>query len=76
MYREYAAEKNLTILSKIILLIDVDIIAVINIISLNRLIDGGAAIFLAVNINHHIVRVGIINIIPFVKYRLRVDVIS
>lgn len=45
-------------------------------VSLNRLIDGGAAMFLAVNINHHIVNTGINTIIPFVMYRLRVDVIS
>lgn len=43
-----------------------DIIEVINIISLNRLIVGGAAIFLAVNINHHIVKIGIKAIRPLV----------
>lgn len=42
-------------------------IDVINIISLSRLIDGGAAIFTDKNKNHHIDRVGQIDIIPFVK---------
>jgi hypothetical protein len=46
--------------------------AVINMISLIRLIEGGAAIFLAVNKNHHSVNVGATTIIPFVRYRLRV----
>lgn len=32
--------------------------------------------FLAVNRNHHIVSVGIRAIKPFVRYRLRVEVIS
>jgi len=45
-------------------------------ISLNKLIDGGAAIFAAVNINHHIDMVGLIHIKPFDKNILRVDVIS
>jgi hypothetical protein len=49
-----------------------DIVAVINIISLNRLIDGGAAIFTEENINHHIVILGINIIIPFIKNILRV----
>lgn len=53
-----------------------DIIEVINIISLSRLIVGGAAIFLAVNMNHHIVRDGIKTINPLVRYNLRVEVIS
>jgi hypothetical protein len=53
-----------------------DMIEVINIISLNRLIVGGAAMLLAVNINHHIVKIGIKDIIPLVIYRLRVEVIS
>ena len=52
--------------------IDLDIVAVIKIISLRRLIDGGAAILAAVNINHHIVIIGLIVIRPFVKNILRV----
>jgi hypothetical protein len=67
---------NLTRLRRIILIIDDDIIEVINIISLNKLIDGGAAMLLAVNKNHHMVRVGRRSIIPLVKYNLRVEVIS
>ena len=51
-------------------------IAVNKIISLNRLIDGGAAIFQAEKINHHIDRIGNDTIIPLVKYILRVWVIS
>lgn len=51
-------------------------VAVINEISLNRLIEGGAAIFAAVNINHHIVIIGLIVISPFVRNILRVWVIS
>lgn len=37
-----------------------------------RLIVGGAPIFVALNINHHIVRVGSIVIIPFLRNILRV----
>lgn len=58
--------KNLTSPSNRILHAVADITEVINITSLNRLIVGGAAIFLAVNINHHIVRVGIKAISPLV----------
>jgi hypothetical protein len=43
-----------------------------SIISLNKLIDGGAAIFHAANINHHIVIVGQTVINPFIKNILRV----
>jgi hypothetical protein len=50
--------------------------AVIKEISLNRLIDGGAAIFAAVNKNHHIDIIGLIVINPLVKNILRVLVIS
>lgn len=53
-----------------------DIIDEINIISLSKLIEGGAAMLAAVNKNHHIVRVGTIVKIPFVKYSLRVWDIS
>ena len=51
-------------------------IAEINIISLIRLIDGGAAIFIAVNINHHIDKVGYVVNIPFIRKILRVLVNS
>jgi len=53
-----------------------DIVAVIRIISLNRLIDGGAAILIAVNINHHIVMLGINISIPLIRNILRVWRIS
>jgi hypothetical protein len=58
--------KNLTSLSIIIVDIDDDIIEEISIISLSRLIVGGAAILLAVNINHHIVNTGITAISPLI----------
>lgn len=51
---------------------DIDIVEVINIISLNRLSDGGAAILIDVNINHHSVSVGTVDIIPFIRNILRV----
>jgi len=50
--------------------------AEISIISLIKLIDGGAAIFAQVNKNHHNVRIGSDAIIPFVRANLRVWVIS
>jgi len=51
------------------MIVDVDDLRmdVISIISLIRLIEGGAAIFLAVNKNHHKVSVGATTIKPFVK---------
>jgi len=45
-------------------------------ISLKRFIEGGAAIFAAVNRNHHSDRDGKIHNIPLVKKMLRVAVIS
>jgi hypothetical protein len=70
------AVKNLTSPSRGINIIDFTKVAVINVISLSRLIDGGAAIFAAVNINHHIDIIGLIVINPLVKNILRVLVIS
>lgn len=64
------------IIKKIADKVDLDRTDAIKIISLIKLIDGGAAMFHAVNRNHHIVRVGQIVISPFVKYILRVWVIS
>lgn len=58
--------ENLTSLSNKILHLVADIIEVINIISLRRLMVGGAAMLLAVNINHHIVSVGISAMSPLV----------
>lgn len=75
-FNEYAAAKKLMIIIKIDVIIDLLIIAVSKIISLSKLIDGGAAIFHAEKINHHIDKIGRADIIPFVKYMLRVCVIS
>lgn len=76
MYREYAAVKNLVKLRRIRLYVDIFKMEVISMISLIRLIEGGAAIFLAVNRNHHRVIIGASTIKPLVRYRLRVCVIS
>lgn len=57
-------------------IIDFLMIAVNKMISLSKLIDGGAAIFQAEKINHHIVKIGSEVIIPLVRYMLRVWVIS
>jgi hypothetical protein len=48
-------------------MVDILIMAVINIISLSRFRDGGAAMLIARSRNHHIAIVGAIDIIPFVK---------
>lgn len=72
MWREYIAVRNLTRPSNGTKYRDLDRVAVINIISLSKLIEGGAAIFAAVNINHHMVIVGLIDINPLVKNILRV----
>jgi hypothetical protein len=53
-----------------------DTVAAINIISLIRLIDGGAAMLIEVNKNHHIVILGMNIIIPFIRNILRVCRIS
>ncbi len=76
MYREYAAVKNLVNPRRISLVGQYARIDVISMISLIRLIDGGAAMFLAVNRNHHIDSAGSITRSPFVRYRLRVCVNS
>jgi hypothetical protein len=55
---------------------DLDRVVVISMISLKRLIEGGAAMLAAVNKNHHIVIIGLIVINPLVKNILRVWVIS
>jgi hypothetical protein len=49
-----------------------DITLVISTISLIRLINGGEAMFVAVNMNQNRVIIGEIDIIPLVKYSLRV----
>lgn len=76
MWREYMAVKNLSNPSSGINCIDLLKVAVMSVISLNRLIDGGAAMLAAVNMNHHIVIIGLIVINPLVKNILRVWVIS
>jgi len=76
MCSEYIAVRNLTSLSSGIINSDLLNAAVINIISLRRLIDGGAAILAAVKMNHHIVIIGLIVINPFVRNILRVCVTS
>ena len=70
--REYIAVRNLTKPSSVIRNTDFVSVAVINVISLKRLIDGGAAIFAEVNRNHHKVIMGLIVISPFVRNILRV----
>lgn len=73
---EYAAVKKL--INEILIkdIVDFEIIEEISMISLSKLIEGGAAIFAAANRNHHIVMIGLIIISPFVKNILRVCVIS
>lgn len=53
-----------------------DNVEVISIISLSKLIDGGAAIFALQNKNHHIDIDGRKVSIPFIRKRLRVWLIS
>ena len=69
---EYAAAKNLINIRIDVFTHDVLKIDVSNMISLIKLIDGGAAIFHAANKNHHIEIVGQIANNPFVRYILRV----
>jgi hypothetical protein len=76
MYNEYTAVKNPIKANKINLHTDIFKIEVINMISLIKLIEGGAAIFLAANKNHHIVKVGATVIRPLVRKILRVWVNS
>ena len=75
-FREYALVINLIDARNVIKNSENDVVAVINIISLNILIDGGAAMFTVIHINHHIVIVGRSLIIPFIRYILRVCRIS
>lgn len=76
IWSEYIAVRNLTNPSKGMKNRDLVSAAVMRVISLKRLIDGGAAILAAVNRNHHIVIVGLIVINPLVRNILRVWVIS
>lgn len=70
--KEYAAVRNLTKPISEINQNDFANVAVISIISLIKLIDGGAAMLAAVNKNHHIVIIGLIIINPLVRNILRV----
>jgi hypothetical protein len=72
MLRAYTPVRNVKDIRDIKNQCENDIVAVINMISLKRLIDGGAAMLIAVNRNHHIVITGINIIIPFIKNILRV----
>mgnify|MGYP003508446166 FL=1 len=76
MCKEYAAVRNLIKLIEISDSEVLEITEVINIISLSKLIDGGAAILHAENRNHHIDMIGVILISPLVRNILRVLVIS
>lgn len=74
-YREYATVMNLIIANGIIIHDECLIILVISIISLIKLILGGAAMFAQQNRNHHKDKIGIIVNIPLVSVILRVWVI-
>lgn len=76
MWREYAAVRNLINIIEIRDIVVFEITEVINIISLKRLIDGGAAILQAENKNHHMDIIGVTLINPLVRNILRVLVIS
>lgn len=76
MCREYEAVKNLISDTVTRDEKENDRIEEIKMISLRRLIEGGAAILAPVNRNHHKVIIGLIHIKPFVRKMLRVWVIS
>jgi hypothetical protein len=76
MFKEYVPVINLSSAKNSIKYKENDVEATISMISLNRLIDGGAAMFTAVYRNHHIVIVGRNLIMPFIKNILRVCKIS
>lgn len=76
MWREYIAVRKLTSAKRGINIIDFVSVVVIKVISLSKLIDGGAAMLAAVNKNHHIVIIGLIVMRPLVRNILRVWVIS
>jgi len=76
MWREYAPVMNLIIIRGIIMIMDIDVIDVMSMISLIRLIDGGVAMFMALNMNHHMDKVGYRDNIPFIRKMLRVLVNS
>lgn len=74
--KEYAAAKNLQIPIGIIYHKEAHRVEVINAISPNKLMEGGAAILQIERINHQKEIAGNIHRIPLVKYILRVWVDS
>jgi len=74
--KEYAPVIKLNKAKNSIKNIENAVVAVINIISLSKLIDGGAAILILENKNHHRDIEGRNIIIPFIKNMLRVCKIS
>jgi hypothetical protein len=76
IYREYAAAKNVSKAKGSIKFKDMDIDAEIKRISLNKLIEGGVAMFIAIKINQNIEKVGLKIKIPLDKIILRVLNIS
>jgi hypothetical protein len=72
MFSEYTPVMKVRIIRDKIKKIDMAKVAVINMISLSRLIDGGAAMLIAVNMNHHIDMFGLNTVIPFIRNILRV----
>lgn len=71
-YREYATVINLIIPNGIIIHGECLIMLIMSIISLIKLILGGAAMFAQQNKNHHRDRIGMIVSIPLVSVILRV----
>jgi hypothetical protein len=69
---EYAAVKNLIRAIGKIEYQDDERMEVISIISLSKLMEGGAAMFAALNRNHHIDMIGDKHISPFDRNILRV----
>lgn len=76
MWREYAPVRNVISINVGMAHIDIDEIDVINIISLIRFNEGGAAILADANINHHSDMMGVADSRPFIRYILRVWVSS
>lgn len=76
MCSEYAAVKNLISAIGRIAESENDKVAVIRIISLSKLMAGGAAMFAPANKNHHKDMIGVTDIRPLVRKILRVFVIS
>lgn len=69
---EYAAAINPVISKEGTIISEINVVLLINIISPNKLIEGGAAILAADIMNQSMVIVGNRDIMPFVMYILRV----